>query len=540
MKNYEKETLKNSLEAEQKEMKRLQAIYKKAAQDASNKIRLHNGKISVLLSQFDELDEQQKSILQSQIYQKQFQESLKKQLDDILKDLQDKQYKSISEYLKGTYEDGFTSAMYSIHKQGIPIITPIDQKQVVRAMTIDSKISKGLYSRLGEDVARLKQRIANNISRGVATADSYANIARNIANGSKIGFNNAMRITRTEGNRIANQAKFDASAKAKEKGADVLKQWDAALDGKTRPHHRQLDGQIRELEEPFEVAGMKPMHPSDFGRPEEDINCRCTMLQRARWALDDDELETLKERSKYFELDKTEDFNDFKKKYLKLPENANTIEVKPKRVPNAFSEKLEKMGVKYKQIMPHKQVVTEEEIIFALAGGDRTMGSCASVGLAYCGQKSGYNVLDFRDGDSRRFFSALFNLRSLSELKGLKTHYKTAKSSVTAGNQLLKQVEKGKEYYLVCGRHAAIVRRTDEDVLQFLELQSATRSGWTNFNGNPRYTLKDRFGETKGYEVESFMIEVDSFKDNEVFNDILGYINTAETEQRKGSSGTIK
>lgn len=322
MKNYEKETLKNSLEAEQKELKRLQAIYKKAVQDASNKIRLHNGKISVLLSQFDELDEQQKSILQSQIYQKQFQENLKRQLDDILKDLQNKQHKSISEYLKGAYEDGFTSAMYSLHKQGIPIVLPIDQKQVVRAMTIDSKISKGLYSRLGEDVARLKQRIANNISRGVATADTYANIARNIANGSKIGFNNAMRITRTEGNRIANQAKFDASAKAKETGADVLKQWSAALDGKTRPHHRQLDGQIRELEDPFEVAGLEAMHPSDFGRPEEDINCRCTMNQRARWALDDDELETLKERAEYFGLDKTEDFDNFKKKYLKAVETS--------------------------------------------------------------------------------------------------------------------------------------------------------------------------------------------------------------------------
>ena len=349
MKKYEKETIKNSLEDEKQEMKRLQAIYKKAAQDASDKIKLHNGKISVLLSQFDELDEQQKSILQSQIYQKQFQENIKKQLDDILKDLQDKQYKSISSYLKGTYENGFTSAMYSIHKQGIPIITPIDQKQVVRTMGIDSKISKGLYTHLGEDVARLKQRIANNISRGVATADSYSNIARNIKNGSKIGFNRAMRIVRTEGNRIANQAKFDASAKAKEKGADVVKQWDSALDGKTRPHHRQLDGQIRELEEPFEVGGMKAMHPSDFGRPEEDINCRCTMLQRAKWALDDDELETLKERAKYFELDKTEDFNDFKKKYLKAAESVQKQEIvkRAKFVPAKTIEEAEEYGKRF-------------------------------------------------------------------------------------------------------------------------------------------------------------------------------------------------
>lgn len=347
MKNYEKETIKNSLEAEQKELKRLQAIYKKAAQDASNKIRLHNGKISVLLSQFDELDEQQKSILQSQIYQKQFQENLKKQLDDILKDLQDKQHKSISSYLKSTYEDGFTSAMYSLHKQDIPIVLPIDQKQVVRAMTIDSKISKGLYSRLGEDVDRLKQRIANNISRGVAAADSYANIARNIANGSKIGFNNAMRITRTEGNRIANQAKFDASAKAKEKGADVLKQWDAALDGKTRPSHRRVDGEIRELEEKFSNGLMKPSDSN--GEAAEVINCRCTLLQRARWALDDDELETLKERAKYFELDKTEDFNDFKEKYLKAADSVQKQEIvkRAKFVPAKTIEEAEEYGKRF-------------------------------------------------------------------------------------------------------------------------------------------------------------------------------------------------
>jgi len=125
----------------------------------------------------------------------------------------------------------------------------------------------------------------------------------------------------------------------------------------------------------------------------------------------------------------------------------------------------------------------------------------------------------------------------------LKTHYKTARSSVTAGNQLLKQVEKGKEYYLVSGRHAAIVRKTEDDILQYLELQSATNSGWTNFDGNPRYTLKWRFGETKAFGMlddESFMIEVDSFKDCEEIQDILGYINTVESEQRKGKNGSIK
>ena len=38
--------------------------------------------------------------------------------------------------------------------------------------------------------------------------------------------------------------------------------------------------------------------------------------QRARWALDDSELETLKDRAEYFGIDKTKDFEDYKEKYL--------------------------------------------------------------------------------------------------------------------------------------------------------------------------------------------------------------------------------
>ena len=58
------------------------------------------------------------------------------------------------------------------------------------------------------------------------------------------------------------------------------------------------------------------MYPSGFGIASEDILCRCALLQRAKWALDDDELQTLKERAEYYGLDKTKYFDDFKSKYL--------------------------------------------------------------------------------------------------------------------------------------------------------------------------------------------------------------------------------
>ena len=313
------EVEKAKLAAEEKQLKHLKAIYKKAADDITKKIEISNGKISVLLANWDELTDEQKSIYQSQIYQRDFQQSLQKQINGFLKDLNSKQYKSVDEYLKDSYKTGYIGAMYDIAGQGIPIVTPIDQKQVVKAMTHDTKLSKKLYTRLGEDVDLLKKRVANNISRGIATADSYANIARNIANGTKISINRTMTIARTEGGRIRNSAAYQAALEAKEKGADIVLQWDSSLDGKVRESHRRVDGEIVELGEKFSNGLLYPCDPA--GSAAEVINCRCAALQRAKWNLGEEELETLKERAAYFGLDKTKDFEDYKKKYLNVTEN---------------------------------------------------------------------------------------------------------------------------------------------------------------------------------------------------------------------------
>jgi hypothetical protein len=131
-----------------------------------------------------------------------------------------------------------------------------------------------------------------------------------------------MRIVRTEGHRIQNASTFDAQQAAKAKGCNVVKQWDSTLDGKTRPTHRELDGQIREVEEYFEAAGKKAKFPGDFNDPAEDCNCRCTTLTRARWALGEDELKTLQDRARFFGLDKSKSFDDYKKKYLKAAKDS--------------------------------------------------------------------------------------------------------------------------------------------------------------------------------------------------------------------------
>lgn len=318
MNKREKEILQGQLDSEKKVLKKLEQQYKQALAEINDKIRLLQSK-TVYDSDGIGRNEQipLNKLPQSRIYQIEHQKALKGQIQGILDKLHGDEYATIQQYLEDCYVDSFVGTAYDLAGQGIPLILPIDQAAAVKAIQTDSKISEGLYEAMGVDTKNLKKAIANEATRGVASGMTFEDIARNISNVAKAPLSNAKRIARTEGHRIQQASAMDAQKSAKSKGADVVKQWDSTLDGATRETHRKLDGQIREVDEPFEADGKKAMFPGDFGDPAEDINCRCASLTRARWGLDESELETLKERAKFFGLDKTDDFKDFKKKYLK-------------------------------------------------------------------------------------------------------------------------------------------------------------------------------------------------------------------------------
>ena len=183
--------------------------------------------------------------LASIIYQPDYQKALKKQVNAILDVLHSNGYLRIIDYLKDCYENGFLGTMYDLHGQGIPLMLQLNQEQVLNALTTDSKLSKPLYERLGEDIKVLKRKVSSEISIGIANNFSYTEIAKNLRGVSNVGMNNAYRIARTEDHRIQKQSSMDAANKDKENGADVVKQWGATLDSRARPHHAQLNGQIR-------------------------------------------------------------------------------------------------------------------------------------------------------------------------------------------------------------------------------------------------------------------------------------------------------
>ena len=304
MRKSEKEALQAMLEDEQETIKALEKAYQRAIRRIDNHIRIL------------ESDE----MTQSKIYQKRYQEAMKAQINAALDELHKKSNQTIEEYLTRSYQHGYVGTMYSLHKQGMPILAPIDQRAVTRAVRTDSKLSGRLYGELGVDMQKLKKTIRREISIGISIGNDYNLIARQVQISSGIPLKRAKTIVRTEGHRIQQQSADDARNAAKGQGCQVVKQWDAVLDGNTRTDHRILDGQIREVGEPFEIDGKKAEYPGAFGRPEEDCNCRCVALTRAKWALDADELQTMKDRAQFFGLDKAKGFREFEEKYVRASE----------------------------------------------------------------------------------------------------------------------------------------------------------------------------------------------------------------------------
>lgn len=199
-------------------------------------------------------------------------------------------------------------------------------------------------------------------------------------------------------------------------------------------------------------------------------------------------------------------------------------------------------GIEFVPVKSKPGAFDEADAIRRIAGGDLTDGSCASLGFCYVAQSAGYDVLDFRDGDSRSLFSreCVSMLKSM-QTAGADTKVGVAKSYATAGKRALLQAEEGKTYYFECAKHAAIVRKRGGE-LEYLELQSAQDSGWHRFStyGIDR-TLGWRFGAQKsghgGFDVSAYMLDIEDMAKQDRFFKILGYMNTDTGKQRKGAEG---
>lgn len=426
--------------------------------------------------------------------------------------------------------------------------------------------------RLWKNQKKLAVSLNDVLLTGLQQGKTVTEIAIALHNRMGQGFNDCHRLVRTESMHYLNDATLH---RYKDAGVEYVQIW-AALDERTC----DTCGGYHEKVYPIDKCPAVPLH----------ANCRCTVLpvvdekviaeyekedvaeiskddrikikevqqdiNSAQTEIDqmNDEISKLQDsilsRRKKKEISDEDALIRIKELKEKIRNRESAIEklknelkkfgVNQKKEKSNLVKMLEKEKIEFRKVTKYRKKVTESEIIDKISGGDRTKGSCASLGLAYIGNKNGYQCLDFRNGISRDWFSSKANKLTMWKELGVNVITEDSfKGCVSNGKKVLLNVEKGKEYYLSVGKHAAIVRKTEDGILQYLELQSSKENGWKDFSENVRDTLLQRFkcGKLNG---KAYLTDIGQLEGNEEFIKVLGYINTAEDAQLKGVTGHVR
>lgn len=123
-----------------------------------------------------------------------------------------------------------------------------------------------------------KNKLQDELLQGVLLGESPYKIADRFEKVVGMRRSEAIRNARTAITNAQNAGKQDRFNDLASKGVIAQKKWVATNDDRTRPEHREVNGQIVDRNEPFEVGGEELMYPADPSASGWNrYNCRCTM-----------------------------------------------------------------------------------------------------------------------------------------------------------------------------------------------------------------------------------------------------------------------
>lgn len=481
-------------------------------------------------------------------------EALQIQTQNSLETMFAQQMGTMKKALSDVYASGYYHTAYTV-QQGFGLgwdIAGLDQAQIEKVLSKPWAVDGYNFStRIWNSKTKLIGEVHNELSKNLLTGADPQKAIDSLAKKMGTSKSNAGRLVMTEQAYFSSAAQKDCFNDLDVEEYEIV----ATLDSHTSDICRSLDGKV------FKMSDYKP----GVTAPPFHVYCRSTTAPHFKENFDAGERAargadgktyyvtddvTYSEWKKAFVDGDKSGFAEVQKNHFSRTEKRGTIKPKEQSEAAKFIEQAcTTENVEHRAVQALPKQLTSDEIIERLAGGDMTQGSCSSLAFAYIGNKNGLDVLDFRDGGSRRVFSMNKNIMKMLELPGVEGSITKVKKEVQGTIDVLKNLELNKEYYLATGKHAAIVRKLDTGY-QYLELQSKYQNGWMPFEryGSMATTLNKRFGCRKtvdksfGYVWERTVIlmDVDSFKDNEEFEQLLGYINTAVDKQRKGALGDVR
>ena len=188
-----------------------------------------------------------------------------------------------------SYVNGYTADVYALnmnyatydieHDSRIDTsFTLYDKQTVQRLIKDDPELFPQPSVNIAKDMRWNRQHIQSAITQGILQGESIPKMAKRLQKVTSMDNKAAIRNARTAVTSAQNAGRLDSYERAQDMGIALKKVWMATLDERTRESHVDLDGEERELDEPFSNGLMYPADPN--GEPAEVYNCRCTMVKQ--------------------------------------------------------------------------------------------------------------------------------------------------------------------------------------------------------------------------------------------------------------------
>lgn len=264
-----------------KYQKEIESLLNKSESDISIELRkLYKDLVNEITKEIIDLSKQiEKDDKFSKKLQKERLEAIRSQMNAKANSLETNQKDKLYAFLKYDGQLAFNEIFYDfeMYEEILLSFTMITDKQI-SAIINTPVASRKLSTRLKGNCTKMKKNLNRVLTRGFSKGWSTQKMAAQIAEIGGANYRRAMNIARTESGRVTGITRQQSQQHAKELGIKVNKKWVSTLDGDTRNNHRKLDGQIREIDDYFEVGGLKTLQPHMFGIASEDCNCRCRTI----------------------------------------------------------------------------------------------------------------------------------------------------------------------------------------------------------------------------------------------------------------------
>lgn len=133
----------------------------------------------------------------------------------------------------------------------------------------------------GKHIRWNTKKVNAEVTQGILQGESIPDIAKRLRDVTSMDLASSIRNARTTTTSAQNKGRIDSFHAAEEKGVILKKVWLATHDTRTREEHLELDGQEKDVDEPFENSLGEIMYPGDINAdPANVYNCRCTLITK--------------------------------------------------------------------------------------------------------------------------------------------------------------------------------------------------------------------------------------------------------------------